>query len=514
MKILLNYQIKEWDQYTIQNLPISSIDLMERASIKCVKWIQNNLANKKQAILFVGIGNNGGDGLAIARFLKKNGVEVEVYILGDKEKGSPDFKEQLNRAAHEGVHYYPFKDHSEFIDSDSDTIVLDALFGTGLNRPLEGDLADGLERINKLLGIKIAVDIPSGLSADFSFQGGVIFRADFTLSFQVPKMAFLLPENEAVVGDWHILDIGLMPEYLTEIPLNTELLDPEDIRDVLKERPKYAHKGTFGHTLLIGGNYGMTGAIMLASKAAMRMGTGLLSVTMLPDLYGALLSNLPEAMAVLSEDKNELHYKALDFDKYKSIGIGPGLGQTTHSLDLLKQSLEQSDKSLVIDADAINLLGRDKRLLSILPPKSILTPHVKEFDRITHAHNNHHERIASARAFAVKYQCILILKGAYTAVISSEGKCFFNATGNPGMATGGSGDVLLGIISALLAQGIEPLSAAKLGVYLHGMAGDFAAEDIGEHSLIASDIIDNLPRALLAYARNESRTNLKKLNII
>ncbi len=500
MKILSTNQIRAWDQYTIDNLPITSIDLMEKASIKCVKWIQNHFSGKRKFIIFVGSGNNGGDGIAIARFLKSSRLEVDVYSMSETESNSIDFNEQIKRAKAEGIPIYSYNEYGDFIKSNSNDIVIDAIFGTGLNRPVSGIYGDLLHKINSLKGVKIAIDIPSGLSADFSFDHKAVFIADFTLSFQVPKLAFLLPENDAYIGEWHILDIGLMPEYLQTIPLNTELLGPNDIRGVLKPRPKYAHKGTFGHTLLIGGNYGMTGAILLASKAAIRMGTGLLTVSTLASEYGALLVALPEAMSLLSDDPEELTFASLDYSRYSAIGVGPGLNKKAKSLFLLKQVLKEQKSGLVIDADAINLLGEHKELLSDLPEGTILTPHVKEFDRITSVHKNHQQRINSARGFAVKYNCILVLKGAYTAVISSEGKCFFNATGNPGMATGGSGDVLLGMITALVAQGIEPIDAAKFGVYIHGLAGDLAADKVGQHSLIPSDIIDFLPVAINSFA--------------
>ncbi len=499
MKILSTSQIRAWDQYTIENLPIASIDLMEKASIKCVKWIQNHYSSNKKYLIFVGIGNNAGDGIAIARFLKSSRLEVDVYSLLDIDKGSSDFKLQVQRARSEGITVHSFHEYSDFINSSSNDILIDAIFGTGLNRPIEGDLAIQIDKINAMKGIKIAIDVPSGISADFSFQHQGVIKADHTLSFQVPKLAFLLPENDAFIGEWHILDIGLMPEYLKYIPLNTELLDPNDIRDVLKPRPKYAHKGTFGHGFLLGGNFGMVGAILLASKAAIRMGAGLLTISTLPNVYTAFLSELPEAMSLLSDSDTELTFSKIPFHKFTSIGIGPGLNTSNQSLVLLKEVLQNQQKGLVIDADAINLLGANKDLLIQLPPETILTPHVKEFDRLTHSHNTHEERIGSARSFAIKYKCNLILKGAYTAVISSSGTCFFNATGNPGMATGGSGDVLLGMITGLLAQGISALDAAKFAVYVHGLAGDIAADKLGEHSLIPSDIISHLPDAIRSF---------------
>ncbi len=499
MKILSTNQIRAWDQYTIENLPISSIDLMEKAAIKCVKWLQNNFSGKRKYILFIGTGNNGGDGLAMARFLKSNRQDVDVFALKSKPTGSDDFNEQLKRAREEGIPINSFQEYGDFIKPTKNDLLIDALFGTGLNRAIEGDYANFLEKINNLPGIKISIDIPSGISADFSFTHQAVFKADYTLSFQVPKLAFLLPENDKFIGDWKILDIGLMLGFLDTIPLNTELLDPNDIQHVLKPRPKYAHKGTFGHTLLLGGSFGMTGAILLASKAAMRMGTGLLTVSCLPDVYGPLLTSLPEAMSLLSEDSKELVFSTIDYAKFTAIGIGPGLNKKENSLLLLKEVLANSNGGLVIDADAINLLGKHKGLLDDMPKQTILTPHVKEFDRITNTHTNHEERIRSAREFAIKYDCILVLKGAYTAVVSSEGKCYFNATGNPGMATGGSGDVLLGMIAALLAQGISPIDAARFGVYIHGVAGDLGARKVGEHSLIPSDIIDFLPVAIQSF---------------
>ncbi len=499
MKILSTSQIRAWDQYTITNLPIASIDLMEKASIKCVKWIHNKFSGNRKFIIFVGSGNNGGDGIAIARFLKSSRLDIDVYSLFDLDSGSDDFKTQLRRAKKEGIPVHSFQEYGEFIKINSNDILIDAIFGTGLNRPIDGEYGVLIDKINELNGIKLSIDVPSGISADFSFEQGKVFCADYTLSFQVPKLALLLPENDTYVGEWHILDIGLMPEYLDTIPLNTELLDPNDIKEVLKPRPKYAHKGTFGHTLLLGGNYGMVGAIVLSAKAAIRMGTGLLTVSTIPGVYTALLTTLPEAMTLLSDLPDELSFASINYAKYTSVGIGPGLNTSNRSLSLLKDVLGIQKSKLVIDADAINLLGENKDLLSKLPPETILTPHVKEFDRLTKEHVDHQDRISTARTFAIKYNCILVLKGAYTAVISSDGKCFFNATGNPGMATGGSGDVLLGMIASLLAQHIAPIDAAKFAVYIHGLAGDLAADKLGEHSLIPSDIIRRLPDAIGSF---------------
>ena len=496
MKILSAGQIRLWDQFTIENEPISSINLMERAAGKCVEWILSNYPDAISFSIFCGKGNNGGDGLAIARMLLQQNYRVSIYILEFGHLGTDDFQTNLAR-----LHLLPnaaiyfIQSEENFHTLEKNTIIIDALYGSGLNRKLEGVTANLVDHINKSGCKIISIDIPSGLSVDQSSKGNIIIKASHTLGFQCYKLAFLIPENQEYIGDLQILDIELQESFLETAFTKYELVDDVIIHSIYKPRNNFAHKGNFGHALIIAGSYGKIGAAVLASNACLRSGVGLLTCHIPKYGYEILQSTLPEAMVMTDENAEYITRVNDDLTKYKSIGIGPGISTNAETKKMLKEVLTTYKKRIVIDADALNILGLEKDLLKLVSAGSILTPHPKEFERLFGETNNDYEKIDLASQKAKELNCLIVLKGHHTFIATPGGKSFFNSTGNAGMATGGSGDVLTGILTGLLAQGYSSEEAAILGVYIHGLAGDFAAKELSMEAMIASDIIYFLGKA-------------------
>lgn len=497
MEIYTAEQVKRWDQFTIENEPVSSIDLMERAATRCVEWIGQHRLQKKSFLIFCGKGNNGGDGLAIARQLLQRGVRVEVFILEFGKMGSPDFQTNLLRLHEQPVTIHFLQDETNFPEISEDAVVIDALFGSGLNKPLEGHVAALVAHINKSNALVVAIDVPTGLFIDRSSVGNPVVRADHTLTFQVQKLPFLFQENAPFIGMVHILDIGLHPRFPeTETPF-AHLVDESLSRNIYRPRNRFAHKGAYGHALVVGGSYGKIGAVLLATWACLRSGAGL-TTTYIPKCgYPVLQSEAPEAMVLTDEDPFMISSPPSSLERFGVIGVGPGLGTDEKTVAAIGQLLVAYNKPLVIDADGLNCLALDHNLLASLPPHSILTPHPKEFERLFGACTNDYERMDRAREKARSHHIIIVLKGHHTLVATPSGQLYFNTTGNAGMAKGGSGDVLTGIITALVAQGYQPLLAALLGVYLHGAAGDLAAKQASPEAMIASDIINNIGAAFL-----------------
>lgn len=497
-KIFSLEQIRLADQFTIKNEPISSIDLMERAANECVIWLLQK-ANKKQPFtVFAGPGNNGGDGLVIARLLKEAGHSVEVFILNLSGKYSADFQINYNRAKKlVGLELNEWMDYpKEDPNIPSDSIIIDAIFGSGLSKSLAGFSKKMIHYINELPNIKVAIDMPSGLYADKALDksNDMVLRADYTLSFQFPKLAFLLPENESYVGQWHVLNIGLSPDYIENTQTHHYYLNHSFIASILKSRSKFSHKGSYGHLLLIAGNHVKMGAAILSGKAAMRTGAGLVTLHHPKNASALWVSAIPEVMS--SPDENDEAFSSLPpLQKYNTVAIGPGLGTNQQTAKALKLLIQEVQSPMVFDADALNILSENKTWLNFIPKHSIFTPHLKEFERLAGKFNSSYTLMAKAKEFANKYHVYLIIKGAHTMIFSPIGNVYFNSTGNPGMATGGAGDVLTGILGGLLAQSYSPLEACLLAVYIHGLAGDMAAEEWGFESLISSDMISHLGQA-------------------
>lgn len=491
MKIFNVEQIRAMDAYTITHEPITSIDLMERASQEFVRCFCNQYVNTRPIAVFCGKGNNGGDGLAIARILSSCGYDVQVFIAEYTLNATDDFHHNFSRL---GNHLTPRRIYSEndLPRLGSNVVCIDALLGSGLSRPVDGLLSIVIQYLNELPNKVVAVDIASGLYTDQpNAPSDIIIKPRYTITFQLPKLAFLLPQNAEYVGEWHVVDIGLSTKYIADTDTPFHFTDKPEAEKRIKPRQKFSHKGTFGHAVLIAGSYGKMGAAVLSGKACLRSGVGLLTMHVPVCGYEIMQISVPEAMTTV--DEAEKHISRLpDLTSATAIGIGPGLGQDAATVKVLEKLLEQIRVPIIVDADALNILSTNRHLLYRLPANTILTPHPKEFQRLAGESDNEFERLEKARALASKYKVIICLKGANTAVVLPNGEVHFNSTGNPGMATGGTGDVLTGIITSLLAQKYDPADAAMLGVYQHGLAGDRAAEARGQTALIASDVVAHL----------------------
>ncbi len=497
IKIFPTERVKELDRFTITNEPISSIDLVERASAAFVQEFCRHCSKQSRIVVFAGQGNNGADALAVARLLRDESYRVETFLFNPTEHLSPDCETNKQRLlATENVEFTEVTQDFEPPVLTEHDVVVDGLFGSGLSRPLTGGFAAVVKYINRSDAEVISIDIPSGLFGEDNHGNDpeAIVRADKTLTFGFPKLAFFFPENAGYVGEWKVLDIGIHPDIVRSTLTQYMMVTEEDIAEVFQPRERFAHKGTFGHALLIAGSKGKMGAALLAARSCLRSGCGMLTVH-IPQRGEAMMQTaFPEAM--VSFDQNADHFTSVpETATYSAIGAGPGLGQHLESATALERLLKTTDKPLVLDADALNIIASNNDLISHIPSHSILTPHPKEFDRIAGESSCMEERLRKARSFAVSNKLCVVLKGAYTAVCTPEGNVYFNSTGNPGMATAGSGDVLTGIILGLLAEGIEPETAAVAGVFLHGAAGDLAAAYRSEESMIAGDITDMLGKA-------------------
>ena len=498
MKIFPTASIKRIDAYTIEHEPIPSIMLMERAASVLAKAIVERYPKGSFAI-FAGPGNNGGDALAVARMLAVAGCAVRVWLVAPGLRLSADceanlrslqamkgsFGIELNIVEHEFI-------APELLPVE---VVVDGLFGSGLTRPVEGVFASVIHSINSFDGEVVAIDIPSGLMGEDNSNNilGNIVKATVTYTLQFPKLAMLFAENACFVGDVRVLDILLSPEAMQQEPSPYMLTFPEDVTCLLPRRGKHAHKGNFGRALLVAGSEGMAGASVLSARGALRSGVGLLTLAV-PRCNNAILQcTVPEAMTIPSSGEKHI-YNIPSVDRYTAVAVGPGLGTHPETEKALLGLIEGCRVPMVLDADALNILSRNKEYLSRLPEGSIITPHIGEFTRLAGECASSYERLQRAVELARECNITVVLKGAYTAVVTPCGNCFFNTTGNAGMATGGSGDVLTGILLALLAQGLPAVDVARLGVCVHGMAGDVVASQSGKTALVAGDIIDALPQ--------------------
>lgn len=495
MNIYSAEQIRDWDQYTIEQEPISSINLMERAASACVEWIRNNHFYHSIFYVFCGKGNNGGDGLAIARLLINENCNVHVYILEEGKIGTTDFQENLHRL-HLLTHNIHFIQSPDFFPTFIEgSIIIDALFGTGLNRPLSGLAALLAEYINRSEKTVLSIDIPSGLIADRSVKGETFIHATHSLCFQRLKHCMLMDENAIALGKVHVLPIGLHPGFEHKTNTKFQLINAELIRSMLKPRNPFAHKGHFGHALLIAGSEGKMGAALLAVGALLRSGAGL-STAYVPGCGKNIIPvAMPEAMTEFDKDEKKITEIPAHLNKYNAIGIGPGIGTDASTAHVLEKIIREVKVPLVLDADALNILSQKKELLPHLPKGSILTPHPKEWERLCGSSANNFECHQLAHEKAKEWNCVIVLKGHHTMIACPDGKSLYNSTGNSGMAKGGSGDVLTGLLTGLLATGYSTAEAACQGVFLHGLAGDHAAKRSSEPGMKAGDIIAGLPLA-------------------
>lgn len=497
LKILNSAQIKEWDTFTIKNEPIASIDLMERACKAFTQWFIEQFDATKKIGIVCGTGNNGGDGLGIARLLHNCGFRVQVWIARGTAPESADFKINKERLVEnlEPVELTGTVVNNQFDDCD---VMIDGVFGSGLSRPVEGFYARVIEAIDNSPATCVSIDIPSGMFADQATNTPCV-KADFTITFQAPKLGFLLPENADSVGELVVVDIGLSSKFLKEIDCCYYMIDRKSIKKRIKSRTKFQHKGDFGKGLLIAGSYGKMGACVLAARAAMRSGIGLLTLHVPKKGYEIVQTSVPEAMAQVDK-ADEFFSDTGSVSEFSSIGLGPGLGTEKSTCEGVRELLEKAEgKPMIIDADALNIIAANRELLHLIPRESILTPHPGEFRRLVGGWKNDFEKLEKGKQLANQIEGVVVLKGAYSAIFNHDGRVYFNPTGNPGMATGGSGDALTGILTALLAQGYPAFDAALIGTYIHGVAGDLAAFEKGFYGLIASDIIDSIPAAFRQF---------------
>ncbi len=506
MKIFSSSQIREIDDYTIRYEPVASSDLMERAAGQIFNWYVSRFDRTHRIYIFAGPGNNGGDGLVLARMLSANRYEAELHYVQFTDKTSPDWdKNRLRMQAETDVRLNSLDSPDKFPVIGPGDIIIDAIFGSGLTRPAEGLAAQVIKEINGVDCIKISVDIPSGLFGEdnSSNSSDNIIRADYTLSFQFPKLAFMFAENYQYTGEWFFLPIGLHSDAIRDFPTPYNMIVKGDVLPLLKKRKKFDHKGNFGHGLLVSGSKGKTGACILSAGAALRSGIGLLTCHIPSEGASVLHCSVPEAM-VSHDSSSEFVSDIGEIELFSAVGLGPGIGTSPETQKALHRMLIKCNKPVILDADALNILSANKEWLSLLPAGTILTPHPKEFERLAGKTENGFARLARQREFSLKYECIVILKGAYTSITNRKGEVFFNSTGNPGMATAGSGDVLTGMLLSLLAQGYLPEDAAMLGVFMHGLAGDIAAGESCYESIIASDIINCIGKAFNSIRTNES----------
>ncbi|MFH0893072.1 MAG: NAD(P)H-hydrate dehydratase [Bacteroidota bacterium] len=499
MKILNAKQIREADAYTIQHEPITSSKLMERAAAACYDWISERFEKETVFHIACGTGNNGGDGLVIARKLSEAGYKTLTWILRCSDHESADFTLNLKRLKKiDSVKIKEIKHNKDlglFPENIEGCVIVDALFGSGLTRPLDTLAELFVDKLNKSKAFILSVDIPSGLFLeDNSTNGKAIIQASHVLSLELPKLSMLLPENAKYCPGFTIIPIGLDQHFIEKCASKNQYVLPEDLFENIKSRSKFSHKGTFGHALLMAGSYGKIGASILSSEACLRSGAGLLTVSIPSCGYTAMQTAVPEAMVA---DKNFENYltEFPDLSPYNAIGIGPGIGTAEDTQKMLKKLIQESKLPILFDADAINILSENKTWLSFIPAGCVFTPHPGEFERLVGKSISNFERLEKLREFAFKYQAYVVLKGAHSVTAFPDGRLFFNSSGNAGMATAGSGDVLTGIILGLLAQGYNPGIACILSVFIHGLAGDFAADTMSEESLIAGDIIRHLPDA-------------------
>ncbi len=513
MKILSAAQLKAVDAYTIEKELASSTNLMERASRAVADKIRSRWTIDTPMKVFAGPGNNGGDALAIARMLSEANYKVYVYLFNTSGRLSPDC--QLNKQRlldfqnvkkdMMGVHNVEFTEvTSQFTPPklEEGDLIIDGLFGTGLSRPLNGGFASVVKYINASPATVVSIDVPSGLMCEDNTYNVMnhIVKANYTYTIQYPKLAFFFPENEPYVGNWEVLDIGLLDPGTEETATFYNFTEKKDMVAMLKTRSKFAHKGTMGHAVLIAGKKGMAGAAILSARACMRSGLGKLTIRVPESNVRIMQEAVPEAVLNIDVDAN-CFSQSFDTSEFDAMAIGPGIGTSAYTVQAFIEQVSMTKCAMVIDADALNILGSHRGWINQLPRHCILTPHKKELFGLISTTRNSYEELERTRELAVRQRIFILIKGAYSAVVTPLGNVYFNSTGNPGMATAGAGDVLTGVILSLLAQAYEPEVALRLGVYLHGLAGDLAAEDLSYEGLISTDIVNYLPKAFKELRR-------------
>ncbi|MBO5157718.1 MAG: NAD(P)H-hydrate dehydratase [Prevotella sp.] len=513
MKIFTAQQIHDLDKYTIEHEPIDSINLMERAAMVMTDEIKRTFEPKTPFVVFAGPGNNGGDALAIARLLANANYDVSVYLFNISGHHLSDDCETNRKRLEECRSVKTFVEVRQEFDPpqlSADIVVIDGLFGSGLNKTLSGGFASLVKYINASQAKVVSIDIPSGLMPEdntYNVRANMI-RADITLTLHQKKLSFFFAENQQITGEVRTLDIGLHEKGMEEMSAVYSIMEENEVCRRLLTRDDFAHKGQMGNALLVAGSAGMCGAAILAAKACYRSGAGKVAVRSPRRNTPILQAAIPEA--IVRTDPNEYFFsEPTDTEMYDALGVGPGIGQTNETAIALIAQLRSAQCPIVADADALNILGNRKAWMQQLPKGVIMTPHPKEFDRMQGNSTNSYERLQKARGLAQHIQGYIILKGHYSALCLPDGNVELCPTGNAGMATAGSGDVLTGIITGLLARGYKQHEAAAIGMYVHGLAGDIAAEKVGIESLMASDIIDCLPQAFMRLYAKKAQLTIK-----
>lgn len=512
MKIFSKDQIYKGDQITAKKQNISSTELMERAGTQIFNWIHQRLQGAQVPIhVFCGIGNNGGDGLVLARQLINYGYNVHTYVVNCSDKRSNDFLVNYDRIKQTSKEWPTMLNcEADFPTIGPDDIIVDAVFGIGLNRPANPWVQGLFQHFKASKAFTLSIDLPSGLYPDKvpENEEGVVW-ADYTLSFQSPKLVFFLPDTSKYTDQWEVLDIGIDPEFLQNTETEAELIGKHEMLTVYKRRDKFSNKGTYGHALIIGGSYGKIGSVQLSARGALAAGAGLVTAFVPKCGYIPIQTGFPEAMVLTDTDEEKLTDIKFDIQP-SAVGIGIGMGDADPTNNAFQKFLESNTIPLVIDADAINLLSKHQDHLKLLKPQTVLTPHPKELERLIGKWKDDFDKLQKVKKFSKTHDCIMVIKGAHTLTIYHQ-KIYVNTTGNPGLSTGGTGDVLTGIITGLICQGYEPLIASLFGVYLHGRSADIGVEDHGYQSLIASDVITYLGSAYMdLFARPQIENEEEK----
>jgi len=500
MKIFTAAQIYKADKFTIHQQNITGDELMERAATKIFEWMHSRLQGARNIQLFCGIGNNGGDGIALARHLVGHGYNVQVHVVNYSEKRSKDFLLNLERLKDKKVWPRFINEEGNFPAISPEDIVVDAIFGIGLNRAPARWVGNLIRHINVSSAFVLSVDIPSGLPSDsIPANPEDVVSASYVLSFQVPKLVFFLPDTGVYSNQWELLDIGLETRFIKDEEVAYTLVGKPEVLPLYRPRLRFSHKGTYGHSVIIGGSYGKIGAVQLASSACLSVGSGLVTALVPECGCNVLQTSVPEIMVLTDDEDGHLTGIHLPFSP-SAVGIGMGMGTRNKTCKAFASFLKRIGIPLVIDADGINILAKEPKLMEHVPKQSILTPHPKELQRLIGEWKDDFEKLEKTKNFSKVHDCIVVIKGAHTITVYKE-HGYVNTTGNPGMATAGSGDVLTGMIAGMIAQGYMPLHAAIFGVYLHGMAGDIGASNTGYEALKASRIIENIGKAYLELLR-------------
>lgn len=499
MKILSTKQLQAFDSAIVTSGTYSEVELVHKAGDALAKALRKTCSSKQPIYFLCGTGKNGADALVSAQILSKSDYDCHILIIHFSEKNHPVFTAILDEVQKESLQIEHINSISSFPELPSSSVLIDAMVGTGISRAPSGLLSEVISKVNALQNKQIiSVDLPSGLSAEGETFGGEVIEADITLTFEFPKLALMMPDKYQYVGNWQLLELGIDKKFSQPPVTPFRYIDMEIIEEISKKlrRSKFSHKGNFGHPLVIAGSKGKVGAAVLCTKASLRSGAGLITCYSPQCSYNIIQTTLPEAMVLLDPDDNYISNLEIDLSPYSCGIIGPGIGMNPKTIDLFPEILKKLNFPLVVDAEALNIISTNIALLELLPKLSILTPHPKEFSRLVGSSTSSVEQLDRQINFSKRYQQVLILKGAHTSITFPNGDVYFNSTGNPGMSTAGSGDVLSGIIGALLAQGLSSEDASILGVFVHGMAGDLAAMRLGAIGMIANDIIDSLPKAL------------------